>query len=242
MVRPSMEAPLEPPAGPPAARRHLDSPAPLEPPSGVRATLRHLGPSFILLGSVVGSGELILTTTLGAKVGFVMLWWVLLSCWGKNIVQAELGRYTVSTGETAMRAFNRLPGKLPAKGGHVSWFVWFWLASMIPTLIGGGGIYGACGQAAAQLIPIAAVAHWTVILAAMAALSVFFGSYERFERSMTFMVVTVTFITLGCALSLQFTKLAVTATELRQGLRLEFPAFAVAAALGAYGGTGVNAS
>ena len=49
--------------------------APVEPPLGLRATLRHLGPSFILVGSVVGSRELILTTTLGASVGFVMLWW-----------------------------------------------------------------------------------------------------------------------------------------------------------------------
>ena len=223
-------------------RASMVAPAPLEPPSGLRATLRHLGPSFILVGSVVGSGELILTTTLGASVGFVMLWWVLLSCWGKGIVQAELGRYTVSTGETAMRAFNRLPGKLPGRRGRVSWFVWFWLASMIPTLIGGGGIYGACGQAAAQLMPIVAAARWTLILAASAALIVFFGTYERLERWMTFSVVTVTFITLAGATCLQFTPLAVTAAELHDGLRLEFPAFAVAAALGAYGGTGVNAS
>jgi Mn2+/Fe2+ NRAMP family transporter len=216
--------------------------APREPPSGLPATLRHLGPSFILVGSVVGSGELILTTTLGASVGFVMLWWVLLSCWGKSIVQAELGRYTVSTGETAMRAFNRLPGKLPGRRGRVSWFVWFWLASLVPTLIGGGGIYGACGQAAAQLIPLAGSTSWTLTLAASAALIVFWGSYGTLEHAMTFMVVVFTFITLGGAVCLQFTPLALTADELRNGLRLEFPAFAVAAALGAYGGTGVNAS
>jgi Mn2+/Fe2+ NRAMP family transporter len=223
-------------------RANMDAPVHLEPPSGVRATLRHLGPSFILLGSVVGSGELILTTTLGASVGFVMLWWVLLSCWGKSIVQAELARYTVSTGETAMRAFNRLPGKLPGRRGQVSWFVWFWLASMIPTLVGGGGIYGACGQAAADLIPIAGPTPWTLILAVSAALIVFWGSYDTLETSMTFMVAVFTFITLGGAICLQFTPLALTAGELRNGLRLEFPAFAVAAALGAYGGTGVNAS
>jgi hypothetical protein len=59
---------------------------------------------------------------------------------------------------------------------------------------------------------------------------------------MTFMVVAFTFITLGGAVCLQFTELALTTDELHSGLRLEFPAFAVAAALGAYGGTGVNAS
>ena len=35
------------------------------PPRGFRDTLRHLGPGMILVGSVVGSGELIVTTKLG---------------------------------------------------------------------------------------------------------------------------------------------------------------------------------
>lgn len=214
----------------------------LEPPVGLRATLRHLGPSFILVGSVVGSGEIILTTTLGASVGFVMLWWVLLSCWGKSIVQAELGRYTVSTGETALQAFNQLPGRLPARRGRASWFIWFWMFSLIPTLIGGGGIYGAAGQAAADLFPQVGTTVFTLFLAASAAVIVFVGTYDSLERLLTFMVVVFTLITLGCAVSLQFTDLALTTADLRAGLRLEFPAFAVAAALGAYGGTGVNAS
>ena len=81
-----------------------------DPPAGFLPTLRHLGPGLILVGSVVGSGEIVLTTTLGAKVGFAMLWWILLSCWGKNIVQAELGRHTISSGESSLQAFNQLPG------------------------------------------------------------------------------------------------------------------------------------
>lgn len=216
--------------------------APREPPSGLVATLRHLGPSFILVGSVVGSGEIILTTTLGARVGFVMLWWMLLSCAGKSIVQAELGRYTVSTGETAMRAFNRLPGKLPGRRDPVSWFIWFWFASMVPTLIGSGGIYGAAGQAASLLFPHFGPATFTVILAIGASQIVFWGNYEMLEKLMTFLVVSFTFTTLGCAVCLQYTSFAITTAEIQSGLRFEFPVVAVAAALGAYGGTGVGAS
>jgi Mn2+/Fe2+ NRAMP family transporter len=52
-----------------------------EPPAGFRGTLRHLGPGMILSAAVVGSGELITTTSLGAKAGFVLLWLVIISYW-----------------------------------------------------------------------------------------------------------------------------------------------------------------
>ena len=49
----------------PYARRPEDA---REPPRGLGPTLKFLGPGLILAGSVVGSGEIILTTTLGATV------------------------------------------------------------------------------------------------------------------------------------------------------------------------------
>ena len=65
------------------------------PPANWRATLKYLGPSVIISATIVGSGEIILTASLGAAVGYVMLWWVLFSCWSKSILQAELARYVV---------------------------------------------------------------------------------------------------------------------------------------------------
>ena len=58
----------------------LDPKAIRKPPVGLLNSLKFLGPGLILAGSAVGSGELILTTTLGATVGFSMLWWVLRRC------------------------------------------------------------------------------------------------------------------------------------------------------------------
>lgn len=60
----------------------LDSKAIRESPTNVRGRLGFFGPGFVL----VGSGEIILTTTLGSIVGFSMLWFVLLSCWSRNII------------------------------------------------------------------------------------------------------------------------------------------------------------
>ena len=59
---------------------------------------------MVLAAAIVGSGELIATTTLGAQVGYAALWIVLLSCAVKPVVQAEMGRYTIASGETGLEA------------------------------------------------------------------------------------------------------------------------------------------
>ena len=79
------------------------------PPTNWRGRLRYLGPSVVISGSIVGSGEIILTSGLGASAGFILLWWVLLSCWIKSLIQAELARYTLVSGDTYVRAMNRFP-------------------------------------------------------------------------------------------------------------------------------------
>ncbi len=78
-------------------------------PASLGAALRRLGPGLIISGSIVGSGELIATTTLGAKIGYVALWLIVVSCLIKVIIQAELGRYTISSGESTLRAPARIP-------------------------------------------------------------------------------------------------------------------------------------
>ncbi len=104
-----------------------------EAPRGFRDTFRHLGPGMILVGSVVGSGELIVTTKLGAVAGFVLLWFVLLSCFVKVVVQAELARYTIASGQTFMTVFNTLPGPAGPRPGWLTlpWMTVFVLASVV---------------------------------------------------------------------------------------------------------------
>ena len=97
---------------------------------------------MIVSGSIVGSGEILLTSGLGAAAGFTLLWWVLVSCWSKSIVQAEITRYCISTGDTYMRALNRLPGKIKGPKGPVGWPVWLAVISFFPGIFGLGGIVG----------------------------------------------------------------------------------------------------
>src|SRR5210317_246642 len=85
-------------------------------PDSFWGKLRYLGPGFILSASVVGSGELIATTSLGAKAGFVTLWVILLSCLVKVFLQLEFGRQSIIRGRSAMNLMNELPG--PRFGKH----------------------------------------------------------------------------------------------------------------------------
>ena len=112
------------------------------PPTNFKSRLRYLGPSLVVMGAVIGSGELVLTTALGAKVGWALLWFLLLSCWCKSLVQAEMARYTVISGDTYLRAMNRLPGHV----GPISWYIVLMLLAYVPGTMGLAGIFGGAGE------------------------------------------------------------------------------------------------
>jgi len=69
-----------------------------EPPTAFLDILKRIGPGMILAASIVGSGELIATTTLGAEVGYVALWIIVISCLLKTAIQSEMGSFNIETG------------------------------------------------------------------------------------------------------------------------------------------------
>lgn len=128
-----------------AARRAAATMTPLDPPRRFGAVLRQLGPGLIVAGSIVGSGELIATTKVGAQSGFVLLWLIVLGCLVKVFTQVELGRAAIVNGRTALGALDDLPGPR----WRVGWGVWMWVAMTVLTLAQLGGIVGGVGQALA---------------------------------------------------------------------------------------------
>ena len=73
----------------------LDDSKVLDPPTSLKGTIKHLGPGFILSASIVGSGELVATTQLGAGAGFVALWVILVSCLVKVAIQLQFGDHSI---------------------------------------------------------------------------------------------------------------------------------------------------
>jgi Mn2+/Fe2+ NRAMP family transporter len=211
-------------------------------PETLSARLRRLGPSVVISGSIVGSGELILTSSLGAAAGFALLWWVLMACWSKSIVQAELARYIVVSGDTYLRGMNRIPGRLPGPRGPVSWTLWFGLLAFIPGVVGVGGIIGGTGQALSLFMP-AIDSRWTsAIIALVASAILYSGTYPRLERTMLALVAGFTVATLVSAIAMQFTPYRLSWDDLAGGFEFRLPAEHLVLALAMYGATGVNSS
>jgi len=121
--------------------------------------MKRLGPGLIIAGSIVGSGELIATTKTGAQAGIALLWLIIVGCVIKVFVQIELGRYSLTCGETTLAALNHVPGPrlgFSRNSNKLSpnWILWFWLIMSICTIGQLGGIVGGVGQAMALTLPI----------------------------------------------------------------------------------------
>jgi Mn2+/Fe2+ NRAMP family transporter len=122
-----------------------------DPPRSLGATLAHLGPGVILASSIVGSGELIATTSVGATAGFALLWLILIGCAIKVAAQIEIGRTTLASGLTPLAAFDRVPG--PRIGGR-NWIWWGWAAMTALILLQQGGIVAGVAQSLAAAVPV----------------------------------------------------------------------------------------
>ena len=97
--------------------RYRDMP---EPPSSWR---RLVGPSILLLGLSIGSGEFVLWPYITYKFGFVVFWACMVGVTTQYFINMEIGRWTLATGETAVTGFCRL------------WKHWAWiflLCNVIP--------------------------------------------------------------------------------------------------------------
>ena len=140
----------------------------MDPPLSFALRLRFLGPGFILSASIVGSGELIATTTLGASAGFVAFWVIIVSCLVKVVVQLEVGKHTILTGETAMQIFNKLPGPRIAGGRWTVWALFFLLMLKVVQL---GGMLGSSAIVLNMLFGSVPVFIWVVICAFVVAIS-----------------------------------------------------------------------
>jgi Mn2+/Fe2+ NRAMP family transporter len=126
-----------------------------DPPTTIRGILRQLGPGLIIAGSIVGSGELIATTAVGAEAGFVLLWLIIIGCIIKVFVQIEFGRFTITSGRTTLDGLNEVPGPR----AKVNWIMWFWLVFIMVALVQLGGIIGGVGQALAIQQPLTKAGH-----------------------------------------------------------------------------------
>lgn len=237
-----------------------------DPPATLWKAFRKIGPGIILAGSIVGSGELIATTTLGADWGYMFLWLILFSCVIKVFVQIELGRVAISSGKPTLGVLNELPGLR----WRVNWQVWWWFFMVLATVAQMGAMVGSVGQALHLAIPgfgrwaISAcggeatglgrllTAHpehpWAVMTAFAAVALLLSGGYQMIERLTTILVVSITFVTVACVIALPAAGFSISMADLASGFDFHFPADAkgradaITKAFAVFGMTGVGAA
>ncbi len=114
--------------------RYRDLPAPI-------SWTRMVGPSIVLAGLALGSGEYILWPYIVYKSGFVFFWACMLGVFTQFFLNLEIERWTLATGETAITGFCRMsphwawimlamttipwawPGWATGAGEIISWMV-----------------------------------------------------------------------------------------------------------------------
>jgi Mn2+/Fe2+ NRAMP family transporter len=207
------------------------------PPPTLAGAFRRIGPGMVLAAAIVGSGELIVTTTYGAQVGYAALWIVLLSCAIKPVVQAEMGRLTIATGETGLESFDRVPGPR----FRVGWLVWAWAAMVLVTQLQVGAMYGGVAQVLALLVPAVPVAAWVAVLLVLTLALLLGGGYARVERLAMVKVGLFTLLTVLAAVALMRMD-TFSWAEAAGGLTFALPREGLATAVAVFGITGVGAT
>jgi len=207
-----------------------------EPPTTLAGRLKHIGPGIIITASIVGSGELIATTSLGAQAGFITLWAIVLSCALKIILQREMAKMSITTGKPALAVWNTLPGPRLVAG----WAVWAWLIMLLAKFIQFGGILNSTSQSVNLAIPRFNVDFGVVLIAIVTALVLSYGRYKAIERISTVLVICFVIFTMGMAILTMFTKYAFSLVDILRGFTFRLPKEAAFAAIGAFGITGIG--
>ena len=112
----------------------------LEKPPSLAKTI---GPSFILLGLALGSGELILWPYLAANYGLGLLWGALLGVSLQYVLNTEVMRYTLAKGESIFLGFRRM---------SVFITIWYIFSTFIPWSI--PGFSSAASEVLTTVFPI----------------------------------------------------------------------------------------
>ncbi len=214
------------------------------PPTSFTGRLRFLGPGMITSAAVVGSGELLTATTLGAQVGFLLLWLVLVSTFVKVWVQVELGRWAISTGKVAITGYNEVPPRIAKRG----WMAWLVLLMFVQFLVSQAGVITASAFAFSTLLPIGedpysllSIGTWVAILVVVAIAIHIANKYTVVERVSTTLVLLVTVFAVVLVFLLRTTEFSWTVGDLAGGMRFQIAAGAMGVALSMFGLTGVGA-
>src|SRR6185312_7504473 len=87
--------------------RHLKAPKVRDLPDAPRSYWRLIGPGIVAAGVGLASGEFLLFPYIASQVGLVFVWAAIVGLLTQFVLNMEIERYTLATGETALTGFSR---------------------------------------------------------------------------------------------------------------------------------------
>ena len=93
-----------------------------------------LGASVVILATALGSGEFLIWPWITTQIGIAFLWLAILGFFAQFVINMEIERYTLATGETAVTGFTRF---------WKPWGIIFVLGAVLPNAFPGWATSGA---------------------------------------------------------------------------------------------------
>jgi hypothetical protein len=189
-----------------------------------------LGASVVILATALGSGEFLIWPWITTQIGIAFLWLAVVGFFAQFVINMEIERYTLATGETAVTGFTRF---------WKPWGIIFVLGAVLPNAFPGWATSGATlinymGLIGEGAIPIVAS---IVLVATALALTLSPIVYQALEKIQTVLVaIIMAFLIVGIVIA---TKLSAWASVVTQapsaipGIPGAIGAIGIAAFLGA---------
>ncbi|MBC9986436.1 hypothetical protein E4P24_08615 [Haloferax sp. AS1] len=153
-----------------------------------------VGPSAIMLGASLGSGETLFWPVLTAQYGWAVFWAFVVGVFTQFLINTELQRWTLATGESIFRAFARVGSYWPwafLVGGLISlgWPGWAAGAAQVATTaLGLDGTVALFGASLATWKLVAAALMGVIWLSYQVS-SVMYNAVEVFQIGLLFVAI-----------------------------------------------------
>ncbi len=165
---------------PPIGSRDLPEPVPLA---------KLFGASVVILATATGSGEFIIWPYITTQIGIAFLWLAILGFFVQYVMNMEIERYTLATGETAVTGFTRF---------WKPWGIFFVLGAILPNAFPGWATGGATLFTYLFGFGSAPVIASIVLVATALALTLSPVVYQALEKiQMVLVAVIIVFVIIG---------------------------------------------
>ena len=182
---------------PPIGSRDLPEPVPLG---------KLFGASVVILATATGSGEFVIWPYITTQIGIAFLWLGIIGFFVQFVMNMEIERYTLATGETAVTGFTRM---------WKPWGIFFVLGAILPNAFPGWATGGATLFTYLFGFGSAPIIASIVLVSTALALTLSPVVYQALEKiQMVLVLIVIVFVIVGVVVATEIGAWASVVTEM----------------------------